>query len=95
MTQPAKASDLPDLPDLPDRRDQPRDRFGNVILSERSAASPASPASPLGQYRIRSRRDGRVLRVCGEAAASKHLVWWDYDAGERRMVCRLCWPDKR
>lgn len=64
---------------------QQQDRFGNTILDA---------PGPLGQYRIQSAREwdkGRILRVCGEADTTKHLVWWEYDKGERRMVCSLCW----
>lgn len=59
------------------------DAWGNIILDT---------SGSMGQYRIRSARDHRILRVCGEAATTKHLLWWDYDAGERRLVCRVCWP---
>lgn len=67
---------------------QPRDAWGNVILDA---------PGPMGQYRIQSAREwdkGCILRVCGEASSQKHLLWWDYDAGERRMVCSLCFGRK-
>jgi hypothetical protein len=59
------------------------DRFGNVIVGE---------LGRFGQYRVVSAWDGRTVRVCGEAATAKHLPLWSYDADERRMVCRWCWP---
>lgn len=64
-----------------------RDRFGNRIVGE-----PGQQYGRFGQYRVVSARDGGVARVCGEAETTKHLLWWEYDAGERRYVCRLCFP---
>lgn len=62
-----------------------RDRFGNRILG-----APGQQYGRLGQYRIVSRRNGETARVCGEAESTKHLLWWEYDADERRYVCALC-----
>lgn len=61
---------------------EPLDAWGNTILDA---------PGPMDQYRIKSVRDGRVLHVCGEATSQKHLLFWKYDADERRCVCRLCW----
>jgi hypothetical protein len=71
-------------PEQPQRPPPMRDRFGNRILDD--------PPGRLGQYRIVSARDGGVAHVCGEAKTTKHLPFWEYDAGERRYVCRVCWP---
>lgn len=71
------------VPALPGTQAE-RDRFGNRI---------EGACGPLGQYRIVSRRDGGEARVCGEADSTKHLLWWEYDAGERRYVCARCWPE--
>jgi hypothetical protein len=66
------------------------DRWGNTIIGGTSGIG------PLGQYRIVSARDGsqgRTLRICGEAASDKHLLLWTFDAGERRYVCAICFPE--
>ena len=61
----------------------PRDCWGNRILGA---------PGPLGQYRIASARNGLTARVCGEAATTRHLWAWEYDASELRYVCAICWP---
>lgn len=74
----------PEQPGMPDQDVTRHDRHGNTILG--------APGR-YGQYRIVSARDGRVLRICGEAATTKHLVMWEYHTGERRYVCAICWPE--
>lgn len=64
-----------------------RDRFGNRILDD--------PPGRFGQYRIVSARNGGVARVCGEAETTKHLPYWEYDEGERRFVCAVCFPTRQ
>lgn len=70
----------------PPRDETLLDRWGNQIIGG------AAGVGSSGQYRILAARDGRTLRVCGEAASEKHLLLWEYDEGERRCVCKLCWP---
>lgn len=81
MTPRTPTTDTPDLL---------LDRWGNTIIGG------AAGIGPMGQYcterAVPWRATPLILRVCAEAGSERHLLWWDFNADERRMVCGLCWP---
>lgn len=64
--------------------DQPiLDTAGNRIIS---------PIGRHGQYVALSFWDGKRIRICGHRFDAEHLSYSEFDAGEGRFICRVCFP---